>query len=70
MEFYVIRNIVGAYVGGILGLACVPWELFSGPLLFVKLVGGLAWLESSISNGEKRFCLGKKDELAGVSREP
>ena len=48
-----------------MGLACVPWELFSGPLLFVKFVGGLTWLEFSISNGEKRFCVGKKDELAG-----
>jgi len=53
------------YIGGILGLACEPWELFSGPLFSVKkFVDGLAWFESSISNGEKRFCVRKKDVLA------
>lgn len=31
---------------------------------FVKFVGGLARFESSISNGKKRFCVGKKDELS------
>ena len=52
------------YIYGILGLACEPWELFSGPLFFVRFVGGLAWIESSISNDEKRFCVGKKGEPA------